>query len=206
MVNWTDGYFVKDLEPDEELISMLWLSNGNIYIIFKLLQNIYAWNMEHSNWSKSAIRTQWNKDENVYILCCFAVLKTFFSWDELLASVMENNAKLQHARFGNFFFSNGNIFRVTGPLCGEFTGPGEFPTQMPVTRSFDVYFDLRLNKRLCKQSRGWWFETLLCPLWRHSNGMQGLGIFVYCINKLLKLNSCRIWPTQSSKYYVFKMC
>ena len=24
--------------------------------------------------------------------------------------------------------SNGNIFRVTGPLCGGFTGPGEFPT------------------------------------------------------------------------------
>ena len=24
--------------------------------------------------------------------------------------------------------SNGNIFRVTGPLCGEFTGPGELPT------------------------------------------------------------------------------
>ena len=40
--------------------------------------------------------------------------------------------------------SNGNIFRVTGPLCGEFTGPGEFPTQRPVTRSFDVFFDLRL--------------------------------------------------------------
>ena len=34
--------------------------------------------------------------------------------------------------------SNGNIFRVTGPLCGEFTGPGEFPTQRPVTWSFDV--------------------------------------------------------------------
>ena len=65
--------------------------------------------------------------------------------------------------------SNGNIFRVTGPLCGEFAGPGEFPTQRLVTRSFDVYFDLRLNKRLCKQSWGWWFETLLCPLWRHSN-------------------------------------
>ena len=41
--------------------------------------------------------------------------------------------------------SNGNFFRVTGPLCGEFTGPGEFPTQRPVTRSFDVYFDLRPN-------------------------------------------------------------
>ena len=37
---------------------------------------------------------------------------------------------------------------------------GEFPAQRPVTRSFDVFFDLRLNKRLSKQSWGWWFETL----------------------------------------------
>ena len=58
--------------------------------------------------------------------------------------------------------SNGNIFRVTGPLCGESTGPGEFPTQRPVTRSFDVFFDMRLNKRLSKQPWGWWFET---PSW-----------------------------------------
>ena len=41
--------------------------------------------------------------------------------------------------------SNGNIFRVTGPLCGEFTGPGEFPAQRPVTRNFDVFFDLHPN-------------------------------------------------------------
>ena len=42
--------------------------------------------------------------------------------------------------------SNGDIFHVTGPLCGEFTGPSEFPTQRPVTRSFDVFFNLRLTK------------------------------------------------------------
>ena len=65
--------------------------------------------------------------------------------------------------------SNGTIFRVTGPLCGEFTGPGEFPAQWPVTRSFDVFFDLSLNKRLSKQSWGWWFETPPWPLWRHRN-------------------------------------
>ena len=65
--------------------------------------------------------------------------------------------------------SNRNIFRVTGPLCGEFTGPGEFPTQRPVTRSFDVFFDLRLNKRLSKQLWGWWFETPSWSLWRHCN-------------------------------------
>ena len=66
--------------------------------------------------------------------------------------------------------SNGNIFRVTGPLCGEFTGPGEFPAQMSVTRSFDVFFGLRLNKRLSKQPWGWWFETPSWSLWRQCNG------------------------------------
>ena len=32
--------------------------------------------------------------------------------------------------------------------------PGEFPTHWPVTRSFDVLFDLCLSKRLSKQSWG----------------------------------------------------
>ena len=53
-------------------------------------------------------------------------------------------------------------------ICaGNSPVPGEFPAQRPVTRSFDVFFDLRLNKRLSKQSWGWWFETLSRPLWRH---------------------------------------
>ena len=62
--------------------------------------------------------------------------------------------------------SNGNIFRVTGPLWREFTGPGEFPTRRPVTRSFDVFFDMRLYKRLSIQPWGWWFETPSWSLWR----------------------------------------
>ena len=71
--------------------------------------------------------------------------------------------------------SNGNIFRVTGPLCREFTGPGEFPAQRPVTRSFDVLFDLHLNKRLSKQPWGWWFETPPWSLWRQCNGYKQMG-------------------------------
>ena len=43
----------------------------------------------------------------------------------------------------------------------------QFPAQWPVTRSFGVFFDLRLNKRLSKQPRGWWFETPPWSLWRH---------------------------------------
>ena len=67
--------------------------------------------------------------------------------------------------------SNGSIFHVTGPLCGEFTGPGEFPAQRPVTQSFDVFFDLHVNKWLSKQPQGWWLETPLWSLWRHRNAM-----------------------------------
>ena len=72
--------------------------------------------------------------------------------------------------------SNGNFFRVTDPLCGEFTGTGEFPAQRPVTRSFDVFFDLPPNKHLSKQSWGWWFETLSRPLWRHRNVLKEASI------------------------------
>ena len=55
-------------------------------------------------------------------------------------------------------------------ICaGNSPVPGEFPAQRPVTRSFDVFFDLRLNKRLSKQSWGWWFETQSGALWRHRN-------------------------------------
>ena len=45
----------------------------------------------------------------------------------------------------------------------------KFPAQRPVTWSFDLFFDLRLNKWLSKPSWGWWFETPSRPLWRHSN-------------------------------------
>ena len=97
---------------------------------------------------------------------CSEQLASCYCWFKIRVSTLRGI----HIYFINMMTSsNGNIFRVTGHLCGEFTGPGEFPTQRPVTWSFDVYFDLRPNKRLSKQSWGWWFETLSSPLWRHRN-------------------------------------
>ena len=52
--------------------------------------------------------------------------------------------------------------------------PVNFPAQRPVTRSFDVIFDLSLNKRLSKQPWGWWFETPAWSLWRHRNVTWGI--------------------------------
>ena len=64
------------------------------------------------------------------------------------------------------------------PLCvGKPQVTGEFPSQRPVTRSFDVFFVLCLNKQLSKQSRYRWFWTPLRSLWRRCNVSL---ILVFC--------------------------
>ena len=61
------------------------------------------------------------------------------------------------------------FFALLAISAGNSPVTGEFPAQRPVKRSFDVFFDLRTNKRLSKQWWGWWFETPSSPLWRHCN-------------------------------------
>ena len=99
-----------------------------------------------------------------------------------------------------------------------------------MTRSFDVIFDLSLNKRLSKQPWGWWFETPAWSLWRHRNDgnyvcVDGLsvrwirrssvvspqkervihsfyGFFDGSLNKMLKKESSFQWSeTPWSSYY-----
>ena len=78
--------------------------------------------------------------------------------------------------------SNGNICRVTGLLCGNSPVTGEFPSQRPVTRSFEDFFDLHLNKRLSKQLRCWWFEMPLCSLWHdcYDHHHQERKLYLLC--------------------------
>ena len=63
------------------------------------------------------------------------------------------------------------IYALLAICAGNSQVTGEFHTQSPVTRSFDVFFDLRLNKRLSKPPWGWWFETPSRPLWRNYSMM-----------------------------------
>ena len=62
----------------------------------------------------------------------------------------------------NMMTSQMETFSASLALCA-----GNSPHKGPVTPSFDVFFDLRLNEWLSKQSWGWWFYTPSCPLWRH---------------------------------------
>ena len=66
--------------------------------------------------------------------------------------------------------SNGNIFRVTGPLCGEFIGHRWIPHHKGQWRGA-LMFSL-----ICARTNGWentrdekWFERPSHSLWRHCN-------------------------------------
>ena len=59
------------------------------------------------------------------------------------------------------------FYALLAICAGNSSVTGEFLAQRPVTRSFDVFFDLRLNKQLSKESWGWRFETPSRSLWRH---------------------------------------
>ena len=65
---------------------------------------------------------------------------------------------------------------------------GEFTSQRPVMRSFDVFFDLRLKNRLSTQSCVWWFETPSRSFWRH------------CYEPTSALMQLNTWPCVSSKF------
>ena len=86
-------------------------------------------------------------------------------------------------------------------ICaGNSPASGEFPAQRPVTLSFDVFFDLCLNKRLRKQSWGWWFDTLSRPWLHHCNEMHDVFQGLYSLNgrtsyrkMLWSLESARCW-------------
>ena len=68
----------------------------------------------------------------------------------------------------------------------------EFPAQRPVTRSFDVFVDLRLNRRLRKQSRCRWFGTPSRSLWRHCNVVaMPLTAMVLAMERISGSFSCR---------------
>ena len=86
-----------------------------------------------------------------------SALVTYIDWTSLPCSIQWRPHQME-TFFALLSLCEGNS-RVTG----------EFPPRRQMTRSFDVSFGLRLNKRLSKQSWGWWIETPSCWLWRRYN-------------------------------------
>ena len=64
---------------------------------------------------------------------------------------------------------------------------------------FDVFFDLRLNMRLNKQSRRRWFETPSRSSWRHCNG-------IYDYHSTLEFEESHTKIKWSHLHYISKIC
>ena len=80
-----------------------------------------------------------------------------------------HKAPREHSYLNMMTSSNGNISALLALCAGNSPDTVEFPSQRPVTRSFNVFFDLRLNEQLNKQWRGWWFETTSRSSWGSCN-------------------------------------
>ena len=127
------------------LWSLLWLCNHSITFMI-LLTGAFIW-LECA----AAVAEKYKLSNHVFTVWDVSPCLSHFTW-------------WRHQM---------ETFSAVLSLCaGNSPVSGEFPAQRPVTRSFDLFFDLCLNNRLSKQLWGWWFETPSCPLWRHCNHLQ----------------------------------
>ena len=99
-------------------------------------------------------------------------------------------------------------FSMLLAICaGNWPVTGEFPSQRPVTWSFDVYFDLCLNKRLSKQWWGWWFVMPLRSLWHDCNIWGTLWLSTWCQDSIDQVQvRCKIFKCWSHRYTELKFC
>ena len=104
----------------------------------------------------TTFRTKLYEIGHIWPKSCYVVWKKWSSWVKM-TKIHDDVIKWKHfPRYWPF-------------VQGILQWPVNSPHKRPVTQSFDVFFDLRLNKRLSKQSRGWWFEMPSHTLWRHCN-------------------------------------
>ena len=96
-------------------------------------------------------------------------------YDELV--LLLNDAHCQNIRFHVICVqetwlsetSGYSLMAIHGYNCIHLSQRAECSNHGGLITHVDNRYDLRLNKRLSKQSWGWWFETLSRPLWRHCN-------------------------------------
>ena len=105
-----------------------------------------------------------------YLKCLSFHYSSFLAFLSFLLFEFANY--VTYAYFVVMFTSlNGNIFRLTGHLCGELIhrSPVNSRTKAGDAELWCCLWS-HLNKRLSKQWWGWWFETPSRPLWRNCNG------------------------------------
>ena len=125
--------------------------------------------MTSSNGNIFCVREESGISKTAYFVSYFVIPKC------LILYLLQNSCKQKKGRHQMKTFSALLAFCArNSPVTGE------FPTQRPVTRNFDVFFDLRQNRQLSKPWRRWWFESLPQSLWRHCNAKKMTAIYQDC--------------------------
>ena len=141
-----------------------------IYLSLVLIMTSRIWECEASIF-KCRVITSINENQRYWFQTKISPVKKY-SWSHRLwlrrpvketlyyISCLVEFARYHMETCGSWWRHQMETFSALLALCtGNSPVPGEFLSQRPVTRSLNVFFDLRLNKRLSKQSWGWWFET-----------------------------------------------
>ena len=125
------------------------LHHGILRRAFKLLQRHFL----NKLWWIWMDRTYWTNKWNPFIHVTYNKIKSavLFTWSHITRWYMMTS-------------SNGNIFRVTGPLWGEPTGHRWITHTMTSDEELWCFFDLRLSKHSWRR----WFETPSPSLWKKS--------------------------------------
>ena len=128
----------------------------------------------------------------VLVFYLSATSAALFHWHREISGIINNKSKQMQRNI--MMSSSGNIYRVTGPIMGEIRSPVDSPHKGSLTRSFDVLFDLCLNKRLNKQSRRRWIETPSRSLLRHCSEAQTVSpiIVLQMKHHLIRDIVCRV--------------
>ena len=98
-----------------------------------------------------------------YMSVCMFVHIPSYKMTQSVASNLQNKCSIASIHQMQTFSASLSLCAGNSPVTCEFLA------QRPVTRGFDVLFNLRLNKCLSKSSWGW----RLRPLWRHRNVLYG---------------------------------
>ena len=91
--------------------------------------------------------------------------------------------------------SNGTFSALLVFFAGHTPATSEFPSQRPVTRNFDIFFDLRPNKRLRKEPWRQWFGAPSCSLWRYCNKNWSTEMNPKLSSYMVRAPNCQsLWP------------
>ena len=141
------------------------------------MENVSKNEPSKCNWQQIYIHIHIISNKIGTLYCCALLFHSYIMIDDGLMW------------FIHLYFLHDDIMKWKHfPLYWPFVwGIHRWPTQRPVTWSFDVFFDLHLNKQLSKQSRRWWFKMPSRSLWHHCNVQECFTV----IGAIVSLPQCQ---------------